>query len=188
MAVTVPVGAVDDDVVLVGAGLEVGVDLLAQLGEGDFDDVVVGAGQFLELVAPEVDGAGDGAALAGGVDADGELLALPGRIGLALVGGIEGRLGGLGFGFIRGREAADHLRASGGCRRRGDLDLLLHDLGLDFFDDLGLDDLLLDDLGLDFLDDLRDYLLDDLRRGRHTGGEKHGQDHDNADERGNTLH
>ena len=99
----------------------------------------------------------------GGVDADGELLAFPGRIGLALVGRIEGSLGGLGLVLIDGGEAHDDLRSR--CRFRGCGDLNL-DLRLD---DLGLDDRFLDDLGDDLLDDL--LFLDHLRRRDGAGGE-----------------
>ena len=108
--------------------MEIGEDLLAHLGEGDLDDVIGRAGQFLELGAPEVGGAGDGATLAGGIDADGELLILPGGIGLAFVGGIQGGLGGLGLVLVAAWETVDHLLLRRRLRRWRDLDLLLDDL------------------------------------------------------------
>ena len=132
--------------------MEIGEDLLAHFGEWDLDDVVGGAGQFLELGAEEIGGAGDGAALAGRVDANGKLLALPGGIGLAFIGRVPSGLGGLGLVFVRRGPTVDHLLLRRRLRRWRNLDLLLDDLfdldGLlyELFDDLLDDDRLLNNL------------------------------------------
>ena len=80
-----PPGAGDRGVILAGAGGEVGHQLGEVFGEGNFDDLQRGAGGGLELVAHLVEGAGDGALLAGGVDDDGDCLVLA-EAGVAFAG------------------------------------------------------------------------------------------------------